>query len=91
MILVSNVMTEEKKPRYTNFAEFALKLLYDLSDSDRVISVSHVQQTLSEWFREVNNIQDNDMVIFHATGKLQQRISGRLAIQAKKPQYSHVR
>lgn len=91
LVHVSNVMTEEKKPRYTNFAEFALKLLYDLWDFDRIISVNHVKHLLSESFRVVNDVQVDQLVIFHATGKRLERASERVVQRAKKPEYSHVR
>jgi hypothetical protein len=50
LIRVPSVMLEESRPRFGNFAEFALKQYYDISDQDRVVSLARVKSLLVECF-----------------------------------------
>lgn len=47
------VMTDEKKPKFATFGEFASRLFYDVSDQDRTVGVELVKQLVSRYYKRV--------------------------------------
>lgn len=66
IIQVSNVMIEEKAPRYPLFSEFVAKLYYDVYDEDRTISIERVKRLLLRYFNEVKDMEALDATLFYA-------------------------
>jgi len=66
IIRVPNVMTEEKKPKFSNLAEFASRLFYDFSGQDRIISIEHVKQILSRHSGKVKDLGDRSNIVIYA-------------------------
>jgi len=66
LIRVPSVMMEENKPRFGNFAEFALKQFYDASDQDKVVSVARVRSALSECFGKIKESEFRGNLIMYA-------------------------
>jgi DNA-binding PadR family transcriptional regulator len=47
IIRLPSVMTEEKKPNFSNLAEFAMRLYYDFTGQDAMVSVERVKRLIS--------------------------------------------
>jgi DNA-binding PadR family transcriptional regulator len=63
------IMTEERRPKWTNFAEFAMNQYYEVFESDRGVSREEVKTLVSEYFDTHGEVERGVNVIIHATGK----------------------
>jgi hypothetical protein len=63
------VMTEEKRPKWTNFGEFTMSQYYDVFESDRNVSRGQVGMLLSEYFESQVEIERGDNVVIRAIRK----------------------
>ncbi len=69
LLRVPKVMTEEQKPRFTNFAEFAMKQYYDTLEESRPIDLEELRGLLSEHFETQRQVEIRGVVVFYATRK----------------------
>ena len=69
LIRVPSVMLEESRPRFGNFAEFALKQYYDISDQDRMVSLARVKSLLGESFGKLIEADVRGNLVLYAGEK----------------------
>src|SRR5438132_314907 len=69
LIRVPSVMLEESRPRFGNFAEFALKQYYDISDQDRMVSLARVKSLLGESFGKLIEADFRGTLVLYAGEK----------------------
>ncbi len=78
IIRVPSVMMEENKPRFGNFAEFALKQYYDNSEQDRMVSVVRIRSLLATFFGKLMEVEVRGNLVMYAGEKKNMRESGAL-------------
>ena len=83
LIRVPSVMLEESRPRFGNFAEFALKQYYDISDQDRMVSLARVKNLLGESFARVMEADVRGNLVLYAGEK---RIVGEPGVVQELPE-----
>ncbi len=69
ILRVPKVMTEEQRPKFTNFAEFTMKQYYDILEQDRKISLENLRSLITEYFEKQEEADIRGIVVFHATRK----------------------
>ncbi|MDA4128269.1 MAG: PadR family transcriptional regulator [Thaumarchaeota archaeon] len=67
LIRVPSVMLEEKKPRFNDFAEFALKQYYDISEQDRMVSIARIKNLVEACFGKVMTDESRGNLVVYAT------------------------
>lgn len=75
------VMTDEKRPKFTTFGEFASRLFYDVTEQDRTISVQRVKQLLSRQYKKLNDAENRGSVVFY--GSMKKRIGESITLLQK--------
>ncbi|MDE1854037.1 MAG: PadR family transcriptional regulator [Thaumarchaeota archaeon] len=66
IIRLPSVMTEEKKPNFSNLAEFAYRLYYDFTGQDAMVSVERIKQLLSKRSGSLTDLVDRGNVVICA-------------------------
>src|SRR3989442_5293998 len=69
IVRVPGVMVEENKPRFNNFAEFALKQYYDNTGRDRIVSITRVRSLLGACFGKVVEAEVRGNLVMYAGEK----------------------
>jgi hypothetical protein len=69
LIQLPGVMLEENKPRFGNFAEFALKQYYDISGQDRTVSVPRLRSLLETCFGKQMEVEVRGNLMMYAGEK----------------------
>ncbi len=88
---VPAVMTEEKKPGFSNLAEFAYRAYFDFTGLDRVVSVERVKQILSKHATSLGERVDRDNVVIWGKVSKRQPLSPSGAIQSRQATTGSVR
>jgi DNA-binding PadR family transcriptional regulator len=78
MVRVPGVLVEEFRPRFSNFAEFALGQYYDNYGQDRIVSAKRVKSLLGERFGELIEYEAKGNLVFLAGEKRNVRVSSAL-------------
>lgn len=84
IVRVPSVMTEEKRPKFSNLAEFTSKLFYDFSGQDRVISVERVKQLMSRHSGNVKGMVDRGSAVIYGQVKKKEAL-GPVQIPRRSP------
>ncbi len=69
IVRVPGVMVEENKPRFNNFAEFALKQYYDNAGQDRIVSITRVRSLLAGCFGKLMEAELRGTFVIYAGEK----------------------
>ncbi len=69
ILRVPKVMTEEQRPKFTNFAEFTMKQYYDILEQDRRVSLENLRSLISRYFEMQKEAEIRGNVVFYATRK----------------------
>jgi DNA-binding PadR family transcriptional regulator len=76
IVRVPGVMVEENKPRFNNFAEFALRQYYDYAGQDRIVSITRVRSLLAGCFGKLKDAEVRGTFVMHAGEKKNAREPG---------------
>lgn len=63
------VMTEEKKPKFTTFGEYASRLFYDFSEQDGLISVERAKSLVARYCEDMKSVESRGNVVIYGSGK----------------------
>ncbi len=69
LIRVPGVLLEENKPKFGNFAEFALKQYYDISEQDRTVSIERIRGLLGACFNKLMDFDFRGNFVIYAGEK----------------------
>ena len=84
IIRLPNVMTLEKRPKFSTLAEFASKLFYDFSGQDRMISVEGLNEMLSRHCSRVRQEELRGNVVFYALVAKKNKVLAPLQIPRRR-------